>query len=315
MTQVIRDTAMASRCLTCRKADALDVAMIGAAAAADDGDVRMAFQQLAVLRTSSPVPGRLGEVVELGIAATRQVGAVAQTLHPRRILLERTAEMRRVSAVDHVVRGSNACRSIHGVDGFRKLLACRQTTVGLDVNEITQGISASSAAQAKPIPSLMLLIVNAETRSAPPSRNRPICHVIVLRLVQTHDLAGVVAVAARPDVAADDDGCLAGLAGVAQGEHEIERGAIDIGKARAVVTDLGSPIGIGSPCGAFEHEAAATLLGDGNVALVAVDERGASLPLSISTKKLSNMGRLQPSWKMSVVSRPPSVRNSLLLSS
>ena len=60
-----------SRSLAGREADALDVTMVGAAAASDDGDMRMALQQLAVLRTKlGRIAGiELGRVVELRVAA------------------------------------------------------------------------------------------------------------------------------------------------------------------------------------------------------------------------------------------------------
>ena len=79
-----------------------------------------------------------------------------------------------------------------------------------------------------------------------------------LRVVEGHRRAGDVAVAARPDTAADDDGFAMRVAYSALSSCiKRDRVAIDLLHAAGVEAELGAPIESGAPSRAFQNEAGA----------------------------------------------------------
>ncbi len=138
------------------EADRLDMAEIGATATAHHIQARAStperrklaakFNRVAVIE--------IGRVVELGMAAPRRVGP--QPFDPPRPVLarpEKTFEMSRMGAVDHVVSRQHRGRPVDGLDRLPKTLPARQIAVGLERKEMTTGIFASAAARTTPIAS------------------------------------------------------------------------------------------------------------------------------------------------------------------
>ena len=77
----------------------------------------------------------------------------------------------------------------------------------------------------------------------------------------------------------------------------------------AIVAGLRRPIGIGAPGRAFQNEAHA-MLRPPSADSGRNSREWPARPFSVSSStKASPIGRSQPSWKISVVSKPPSVRN------
>lgn len=117
-----------------RRTDVRDMAMVGAAAAAEHAYLRERTQQVAILPAKRNGIARV-EIwcrIEFRVAALRRVSAdAANPLGPIRAALERTFEVGRMCAVDHVVRGAVARRRIDRRDGFLEAVAARQPAVGL----------------------------------------------------------------------------------------------------------------------------------------------------------------------------------------
>ena len=100
--------------------------------------------------------------------------------------------------------------------------------------------------------------------------------MIVLRVVGAHESAGVIAVAARPDAAADHERRLARrLRGADRAQH-VDGGAIRGGESIAIVTELRAPIGIGAPGWALQNESVAVSYRHRNIAIVIGAERRAA---------------------------------------
>src|SRR3546814_9146708 len=113
------------------RADGLDVAVVGAAAAAQDVDLGQATAQRAILL---PEFGGIAVVerlrcVELRMAELRGVGAQApDALHPALARLQRIFEVGRMRAVDHVVGRAPAGRRVHRGNGIFQGLRSEEHT-------------------------------------------------------------------------------------------------------------------------------------------------------------------------------------------
>ena len=106
-----------------RHADLLDVAMIGAAAAAEHVDLRVAPQDLAVLGTElrGIAIVEIGSVVELLVAPWRRIGADgADTLGPQYLLRHGVFDMCWAGAVDQIVGRRSSGRRIDLRDGLTR---------------------------------------------------------------------------------------------------------------------------------------------------------------------------------------------------
>ena len=106
-------------CVDAGAGDRLDVAVVGAAAAAEHVDLRVLLQQLAVFPAElDRIAGvELGRRVELRVAAPRGVGAeAADALDPGLVGVEHLGEVGRVGAVDHEVGRRAAGRLVDGDD-------------------------------------------------------------------------------------------------------------------------------------------------------------------------------------------------------
>ncbi len=115
--------------------DAVDVAVVGAAAAAIDPQMRQAFGQSAVKRAEL---GRVAVVqclggVQLGMAEAGGVGAeTADTLYPIGFRRQRLGEVVGMGAVDHVIGRGVAGLGVSLGDGFGQGLTSGETAIGLD---------------------------------------------------------------------------------------------------------------------------------------------------------------------------------------
>ena len=85
--------------------------------------------------------------------------------------------------------------------------------------------------------------------------HRDLLGVIGLRLVGAHQLARLVAVAARADIAGDHHRRARRLELVAQVGHHRDGLAVDAGELLARVAELLRPVEVGAPGGALQHEA------------------------------------------------------------
>src|SRR5262245_7667553 len=114
-------------------ADALHMAVVCAAAAAKHIDMRKATHEVGVLGAEllRVADVELRCVVEFCVAAARGIGAnSAQACEPGAVPIQDMIEMRRMSAVDHVVGRPFVRRGVHPADGFGKSLAAWQAPVG-----------------------------------------------------------------------------------------------------------------------------------------------------------------------------------------
>ena len=100
-----------------------------------------------------------------------------------------------------------------------------------------------------------------------PGIGRDLQRVIVLGLGGIHQ-ASLVAVAARPDGAADDARRRRRFPFGAQPFEQLDRRHVDCLERLGVVAELGAPVGIGTPAGAVEHEADLVVARDPEIALV-----------------------------------------------
>ena len=80
-------------------------------------------------------------------------------------------------------------------------------------------------------------------------------HVIILGRIGRQKLFRIVAVAFRPDIATDDDGCSIRLEFIANLEQELNGFAIDTREVLRAVTDFLAPDRIGAPGRRFKNEA------------------------------------------------------------
>jgi hypothetical protein len=111
-----------------------EMAKVGAAAAAEDREVRNGVAQLGVPRTKLfRVAGvqRL-RLVQLGVGQSGGVGSdAAQPLGPRGAWVEHVGEVRGVSTVDGEVRSGATRDVVDALDGLAQPGAVRQHTIGL----------------------------------------------------------------------------------------------------------------------------------------------------------------------------------------
>jgi hypothetical protein len=117
-----------------RVGDRPKVAYVGAAAPAEDREVRVDVVQLRVLRAQlERVAGveRL-RLVELGVGLSRRVGAqTAQSFRPPGVRLQDAREMGRVGAVDPEVGSGTTGGVIDSLDGLPEPRSVRECAVGL----------------------------------------------------------------------------------------------------------------------------------------------------------------------------------------
>ncbi len=79
--------------------------------------------------------------------------------------------------------------------------------------------------------------------------------MIFLRLLHAHAGGGVVAVSARADIAADDNGGAAALDCFAHFEQKTDGDAVRVSERTRVVTKFCRPVRIRAPGGALQHNA------------------------------------------------------------
>jgi hypothetical protein len=129
------------------------VAVVGAAAAAEDAQAGQSLRELAVGRGQLcwvTLVERL-RFVELGVAQLRGIGADAsQPSDPRRVGLERAGEVGGVCAVEHEVGGSSIRLGIHLLDRLTERLAAGSRPSVSTVNEMTTGSPALCTARTIP---------------------------------------------------------------------------------------------------------------------------------------------------------------------
>jgi len=111
------------------------VAVVGAAAAADDAEVGQRGRQRAVFaaQLAGVAAVEVLGFVELGVAAARGIGTDAgDPPDPLAACLELRREVTRVGAVDHQVLGGGAGLGVESLDRLAQRFAARQPPVGLD---------------------------------------------------------------------------------------------------------------------------------------------------------------------------------------
>ena len=148
---------------------------------------------------------RVGRLVELGVAALRGVGADAADA-PIQRARPGAGEMRGMGAVDHVVGRRAAGRRVDRRRWPRRASGRSEVAVGLDrEGDRHRHRRPPWRPATMPTASSALVMVMAETMSAGGLAKTRSAGVVGLGLVGGHEPAGVVAVAARADAAADHD--------------------------------------------------------------------------------------------------------------
>ncbi len=135
--------------------------------------------------------------------------------------------------------------------------------------------------------------------------------VIIRRRQRRHGVVRPVAVAARADHPAHHHGRGGRLIDLAQAEQQFDAAPVDVVERRGIEAELGGPVRIGAPGRRVEHEADAAGAGE-------VDDSGCNRratacgrPRPSSGSNEAKHGRSMPSWKIKVVSMPPSIRKTV----
>ena len=188
------------------------MAIVGAAAPAQDRDLGEASSELGVLATELlRITGiELLRVVELGMAATGAVGTkTSDPLDPAGVVVQRGVEVGGVHAVDHEVGGAAVGGGVDQLDGVAQIRARREPAVGLDREgdghghraglggaHHADGLGGVGQGQGRDQVGLGL------------GQGLDLGAVVGLGLVLGHEPRRVVAVVARAETAADHHRCL-----------------------------------------------------------------------------------------------------------
>ena len=109
--------------------------MIGAAASAEHGKLRVSASQIAILAGElDRIAGvEIGRFIELPMALPRGIGAdAANALRPFLALFQDVFEVGRMGTIDHVVGGALLVGAVHFINGLGQRLPGRQPPVGLE---------------------------------------------------------------------------------------------------------------------------------------------------------------------------------------
>ena len=184
----------------------LDVAVVGAAAAAEHVEVGSGAAAGGTGGRARRGRRRRGPgLVQLGVAApSRRWRAGRAPAHPGRARREHGVEVGGVRAVDHVVgRRPAVAASTASIASLQASAPVGSRPSVSSVNEIATGMRGLAAARDAEASALLVMVI-ARHHVGAGFAEGPICaRVVGLGLVRGHDPPGIVAVAARTDAAAD----------------------------------------------------------------------------------------------------------------
>jgi hypothetical protein len=237
--------------------DRPEMAYVGAAATAEDREVRNGAAQLGVLRAKLfRVAGvqRL-RLVQLGVGLARGVGPyAAQPMGPRGAWVQQVGEVRRVSAVDGVVRGAATRGVVDALDGLAQPGAVRQHAIGFHRERDRDrdlGLVPSEHDTDR------LIRVGhrhgVDHVRVGPREGLNLFGVVVAGLLRIHPRGAVIAVPAWSDAAAHDYVVL-GLQRRPRSDEALDGEAVRVGQRGATVTKQVSPVRTGSPGRGFDDE-------------------------------------------------------------
>ena len=189
--------------------DRAHVAMVRAAAAAGDVEVRQAAAELpvAVCELVRIALVELLGLVQLRVAHPGRVRAhTVDALEPRRRRREHVHEVGRVRAVDHEGGRIAARLGVDLLHGLPQRLAARQSAVRLDREGDHDPHAGVSRGAHDPDRLVRVGHRQPADQIRVRARERPDLHrVVVLRLAGGHGVVDAIAVPARPDAAADHE--------------------------------------------------------------------------------------------------------------
>jgi hypothetical protein len=241
-----------------------EMAYVGAAAAAEDREVRNGAVQLGVLRRKLfRVAGvqRL-RLVQLGVGLARGVRPYpAQPVGPRSAWVQHVGELGRVSAVDREVGRRSTGDVVDALDGLAQAGTVRQHTIGFD-RERDRDRDLGLVRSEHDTDSLVRVghRHGVDHVRIGPREGLDLFGVVVAGLLRIHPRGAVIAVAAWSDAPAHDDVVL-GLQRRPRIDKALDREAVRVGQSGATVTEQVSPVRIGSPGGGFDDETGARIGG------------------------------------------------------
>jgi PAP2 superfamily len=261
--------------------DRPEMAYVGAAAAAQDGEAREVVAQSCVTRAEVLRVARVERrgLVQLGMALARGVGAQsAQSRRPRSGRVQEVRKVGRVGAVDAVVGGGATGRVVHALDSRPERGAVGECTVGLDRERDGDG-DLCRRSREHHTDGFVRVGDRHRVHHVGVGRREGLhlFGVIVARLIRLHPRSAVIAVSARAEAPAHDHvGFDAQL--VAQVEESFDSETVRLGQRRAVIAEQVSPVGVGAPGRGLEDESGARLRGHARMLeKVAIESQAAGL--------------------------------------
>lgn len=240
-----------------RVGDRPEMAYVGAAAAAEDGEVRKGAAQLGVLRAKLfRVAGvqRL-RLVQLGVGLARGVRPhTAQPVGPMGSLVQHAGEMGGVGAINREVGRRSSGGVVDALDGLAQPGTVRQHTIGFD-RERDRDRDLGLVRSEHDTDSLVRVghRHGVDHVRIGPREGLDLFGVVVAGLLRIHSRGAVIAVAAWSDAPAHDDVVL----GPQRRPHidkALDREAVRVGQRAATVTEQVPPVRTGSPGGRFDDE-------------------------------------------------------------
>ena len=219
-------------------------------------------------------------------------------------------EVRGVRAVDHVVGGPGPRGRVDLGDRVAQLLTAREPPVGLE-REGDHRRHARRRGRARD-PDRLGRVGHRDRGDhvgGGVREGRDLDRVVLLRRVAVQDHGRVVAVVMGADAAADDDRRGVVVVLVAELLHQRDRPAVERVQLLGRVAEPLGPARVRAPRRALEDEPRAVIACERRVGLEVAPQRGRAGVVAAAVGNAANSGRSSPSWKISVVSMPPSVRN------
>lgn len=135
-----------------RLGDGANVAMVGTAAASENGQTGKQIRQVAVVPSQVVWVALIEYVggVQFRVTHARGVGADAGDASSPCAVFERVLEMRRMRTVNHEAGRRALCQAIDQLDGLPQWLPAGQPSVGLDGERHDRRSTGSPAAHTTP---------------------------------------------------------------------------------------------------------------------------------------------------------------------
>jgi hypothetical protein len=257
------------------------MALVGAAAPSEHGHVAQSRAERDVARGQRLGVSRveLDGLVELRVAPRGRVRAQARDpVLPGAATGQDAGEVRRVRAVDHVVGGGGERLGVDLLDRLAERLPAREPPVGLDGERDRRRESRAGGGARDPD---RLVHVRHRDRGdevgAGGREGAGLGGVVALGFARRHLPAGLVAVAARADHAADQRRRRRILSVRPQRLGERDRLAVDPVERGGVVAELRAPVAARAPGDGVEEEPRAVLVRRRQVRTEVIAERRAAI--------------------------------------